>query len=297
MRSLVLFPGALGDLCLLAPSLARVIENGVRVELCVQRMLMPIARLLLPAAEIGPPMDGAVMSSLFAASVDPVLAAALQRADRVHAWLARADGDGGVSARLGAYGAVASLHAVPRGDAPQHVVGDYAAMLELPTLPPPLRMAPPSGSASVPWSGGDAVRLVVHPGAGAAAKVWSPDGFRRVADDWRRHDGEVAVLLGPAEEDQAPTWAASGHAVLVGSSIVAAAAAIASAPSWLGNDSGMSHLAGALGRRGVVLFGPTRPARWRPLGGRLAVVEFLGRALDVVVRDVRAHLGAPFSRP
>lgn len=297
MRLLVLFPGALGDLCLVAPSLARLVEEGVGVELCVQRTLMPLARLLLPATELGPPMDGTAMSSLFGASVDPALAAALRRAERVHAWLARADGAGAVAERLAAYGANVSLHAVPRGDGPRHVVDDYAAMLELPSPPAPVRIVPPPAPAVLPWAGPDARRLMIHPGAGAAAKVWSRDGFRRVADDWCRDGGEVAVLLGPAEEDQVPTWTASGHAMVVGSSIVEAAVAIASAPAWLGNDAGMSHLAGVLDRRGVVLFGPTRPARWRPLGGRLAVVEFRERPLDAVVRDVHAQLGAPFSRP
>ncbi len=76
----------------------------------------------------------------------------------------------------------------------------------------------------------------------------------------------------------------------MGLSLAEAAALIASAPSWIGNDSGMSHLAGALGRRGVVLFGPTRPERWRPRSGSLATVAFDGRSIAVVAREVIANL-------
>jgi heptosyltransferase-3 len=35
---------------------------------------------------------------------------------------------------------------------------------------------------------------------------------------------------------------------------------------FIGNDSGVSHLAAAAGSRGLVIFGPTDPQRWRPIG-------------------------------
>lgn len=292
----MLFPGALGDLCLLAPSLASAMGRGVQVELCVQRSLVPLARLLLPSIEVGPPMDGALMASLFAPTVAAELACVLRRADRVHAWLRRTD-DGGLAARFAALGVSAALHAVPRDDASEHVGRDYAAMIGLTDDPGPLRVAAPPTSIALPWTGGASGRLVLHPGAGSAAKVWSFDGFRCVADAWRSDGGEVAVLLGPAEEAHVARWNASGHHVLSGLAILDAVAAIASASTWLGNDAGTSHLAGVVDRRGVVLFGPTRAARWRPLGGRLTTVDFAGRTLDAVAREVREHLGAPSVRP
>jgi ADP-heptose:LPS heptosyltransferase len=113
-----------------------------------------------------------------------------------------------------------------------------------------------------------------------------------VADAWIEGDGEAAVLLGPAEEEDAVWWQAGGHELMTGLSITDAAALIASAPGWIGNDSGMSHLAGTLGRWGVVFFGPTRPQRWRPLGGRLTTIEFLGRSVATVARDALDVLGA-----
>ena len=209
-RLLVLFPGALGDLCLLAPSLASAMERGLHVELCVQRSLVPLARVLLPSVEIGPAIDGGLMASLFAPTVAPELADVLRRADRVHAWLRRTD-DGSLAARFAALGVSATLHAVPRDDADEHVGREYAAMLGLSDDPAPLRVTAPPSSLALPWTGGASGRLVMHPGAGAAAKVWSLDGFRRVADAWRSDGGEVAVLLGPAEEAHVARWNASGH--------------------------------------------------------------------------------------
>ena len=289
----MIFPGALGDLCLLAPSLAALGARGVAVALSVQRALGPVARMLLPALELGPPTDGVAMASLFGGVVDPTLARWLDGAERVHAWFARADDGATLSVRLAACGAVVALHPVPRHDDAHHVSADYAAALGLAEAPHALVAVPPPSAAVPSWRRPEAARLVVHPGAGARAKVWAHDGFRRVADDWRSAGGAVAVLLGPAEEGEVGAWTTAGYDPWTGGSITDAAALIASAPAFVGNDSGISHLAGTLDRRGVVLFGPTRPGRWRPLGGRLKVVAFSARSVDEVARDVRARLGAP----
>jgi ADP-heptose:LPS heptosyltransferase len=292
MRVVVIFPGALGDLCLLAPSLAAVRGGGVAIAVSVQRCLEPVARMLLPTVELGPPTDGAAMASLFGGALDPAVVRWLDGAERVHAWLARAADPAAVSTQLAARGAVVALHAVPRQDDDHHVSVDYAAAFGLLEVPQPsVAVVPPSTAPS--WRRPAPARLVVHPGAGARAKVWAREGFQRVADGWRSAGGDVAVLLGPAEEGDADVWKAAGYVPVTEVSIADAAAWIASAPTFVGNDSGVSHLAGALARRGVVLFGPTRPARWRPLGGRLDVVSFSTRSADVVARDVLACLGAP----
>lgn len=295
MRLVVLFPGALGDLCLLAPALAAATAHGARIALSVQRSLEPVATLLLPTVALGPPMDGAAMASLFGEALDPALARWLGAADRIDAWLARADRDGVVAARLAALAVPFALHAVPRDDdGHDHASRDYALALGSTASMAPLDVTPPVASIALPWGQPPARRLVLHPGAGAPAKVWAADGFRRVADGWRKAGGEVVVLLGPAEASEVHAWTAAGHEPLVGLPIREAAAVIASAPTWIGNDSGMSHLAGALGRRGVVVFHSTRPERWRPIGGRLTVVECGGRPPEVVAHDVLTFLAATY---
>src|SRR5262249_17971790 len=102
----------------------------------------------------------------------------------------------------------------------------------------------------------------------------------------------IVVLLGPAERAQQDAWRATGHRVLTDLSLIGVMRWIAAGSLWLGNDSGPSHLAGALGKRGVVLFRPARAQRWRPRGGALQVVESKGRPIDVVARDVLIALNA-----
>jgi ADP-heptose:LPS heptosyltransferase len=295
MRVVVIFPGALGDCCILAAALARLRACGVAVELSVQRRLMPVAATLLADVPLGPPVDGAVVSSLFGEVPAPDMRAWLRGADRVHAWLARSE----VAHRLRAHladasgSAVVQLHAVPRDDGARHVLDEYLAALDAAALPPApfARRAPPS----TVWRAECGLRLLVHPGAGARAKCWPSEGFRMVADAWAVGGGETLVLLGPAEADDAAYWAATGHRVLHDVALGDVAAVVADATRFVGNDSGISHLAGALARRGVVLFGPTRPERWQPIGGTLVSVRFSDRPLRDVVNDVVTVL-APRTR-
>jgi hypothetical protein len=296
MHVTIVFPGALGDLCLLAPAIGALVRDGADVELSVQRVLTPVAAMLLPTVGLGPPADGAAMATLFAGEPDPALRRWLQRADRVHAWLARGDAGGGLGARLAELGLVATLHEVPRADGAWHAGDEYAAALAV-VCPPPLHAVPLPATIALPWRRPESARLLVHPGAGARAKRWGRDGFRAVIDEWIAGGGEAAVLLGPAEEDDVGFWQSAGQPPLLGLALAEAAVLIASAEIWLGNDSGMSHLAGALGRRGVVVFAATRPERWRPLADGLTAIAAGGQPTAAVTRKVLAMLRSAAPAP
>ena len=58
---------------------------------------------------------------------------------------------------------------------------------------------------------------------------------------------------------------------------------LAQARVYIGNDSGISHLAAAVGTPTIVLFGPTNPAVWAPRGSHvLAPMETVEPA-DVIM--------------
>jgi len=123
------------------------------------------------------------------------------------------------------------------------------------------------------WSPSSRV-LIVHPGSGGQKKRWATEGFIQVCQWWQQQKkGSVLVLLGPAEEEEAEGWRQTGGKVASQLSLLQVAALLGRADLYLGNDSGISHLAGAVGARGIVLFGPTRPQQWRPLGGSLSVIH------------------------
>src|SRR4029077_16556582 len=102
-------------------------------------------------------------------------------------------------------------------------------------------------------------------------------GFVQVAHWWRSRGGSVATIAGPAEAGEPP---ALGAPEVRDWPLVDLALVLARAALYLGNDSGVSHLAGAVGAAGVVLFGPTDPRRWAPLGARLAALRARSAAPD-----------------
>ncbi len=106
--------------------------------------------------------------------------------------------------------------------------------------------------------------VLVFPGSGSARKNWPAQNFVQLAE-WIEPLIRVLVVLGPAESRLAPLFEQS---VSIASNIeLGELAAIAHlARCFVGNDSGVSHLAAAAGAPGVVIFGPTDPERWRPLG-------------------------------
>ncbi len=120
--------------------------------------------------------------------------------------------------------------------------------------------------------------LVVHMGSGGKKKIWPLSGWRmllrRLAREWR---GRVVTALGPADASLR-TFADEmrdevGLTVMDGLNLPCLAALLAAARAYLGNDSGVTHLAAAMGTPTVALFGPTRPETWAPLGENVHVIR------------------------
>jgi heptosyltransferase III len=116
--------------------------------------------------------------------------------------------------------------------------------------------------------------LLIHPGSGGRAKRWSRVGFARMADRAARELGGVLVVCGDAEGgEEIEYWRNLGVRAASGMRVDVLAGLLSAADVYLGNDSGVSHLAGAVGTRGVALFGPTDPGLWRPLSPRLVSIR------------------------
>jgi ADP-heptose:LPS heptosyltransferase len=102
---------------------------------------------------------------------------------------------------------------------------------------------------------------VIHPGASAAARRWPADRWVAVA---RALGGRVVVTAGPGEKPLARAVADRSGAEVFAGNLGALAALVAGASRVLCADTGVAHLATALGTPSVVLFGPTSPAHWGP---------------------------------
>ncbi len=284
-----MFPGALGDFLLALPALRalRARHPGARWTLVVHEGLRALAGLAALAGEVAS-LDGAATAWLFGATSRPVW---LADWPAVYAWIGSRDPT--VARRLAAVASAVELHAVVRDDGPEHAAIAYARAVGVQArhpeelvaaarlnVPPSRRLESVRRAASVPW-------LVLHRGAGATSKRWLREGFLVVAHAWQERGGAVLDLLGPAEHDEAVL---PGAVAVKEWPLPDVAALLASADAYVGCDSGVSHLAGAVGSRGVVVFGPTSPQRWRPLAPSLAALAPDAGAAVVRVDAVLAAL-------
>jgi N-acetylglucosaminyldiphosphoundecaprenol N-acetyl-beta-D-mannosaminyltransferase len=130
----------------------------------------------------------------------------------------------------------------------------------------------PCRVASEPFDLGiaDQPYLVVHPGSGgySLARRWDVEKLAAAADRLAEQHGLRVVVVGSKNDDGPALRAALRTPApinLVGeTSLPQLADVLAYAALYLGSDSGVSHLAGAVGAPSVVVFGPTNPNAWRP---------------------------------
>jgi len=128
----------------------------------------------------------------------------------------------------------------------------------------------------------------LHPGAGKRQNVWPPARFAAVARAVAARGMPVLVLHGPADREslagfQAAFAAEAGAApVLVAPPLPvgAGAALIAGAERFLCNDTGVMHVAGAVGTPTLALFGPTDPELWSPPGDHVVALKAAERQAD-----------------
>jgi ADP-heptose:LPS heptosyltransferase len=133
--------------------------------------------------------------------------------------------------------------------------------------------------------------VVVHPGSGSAAKRWPVENFVSLIETLESQPGvRTVIVTGYAETD---VLARLRSLILAATPLVAenwpvlpTAALIAHATVFVGHDSGLTHLAAALRRPTVAIFGPTDPDIWKPRGEHVTVVPM-----------VRAHEGGDGQAP
>lgn len=123
-----------------------------------------------------------------------------------------------------------------------------------------------------PDEGGPA-RALLHPGAGSPRKRWPLENFLALAHRLRARGWQPEFMIGPAEDDLLPALERSGEAAFRPRDPLELIARLRVASAYIGNDSGVSHLAGWAGVPSVVIFGPSDPARWRPRGRAVKIVQ------------------------
>jgi len=117
-------------------------------------------------------------------------------------------------------------------------------------------------------------RVIIQPGSGSPDKCWP--WFEALSD----RIPDVTMLIGPCEEGFQ-----SRYPRLEGLTLSDVAEEIRRCRAFIGNDSGITHLAAYWGCPTIALFGPTDPRLWGPVGRRVKVLR-KSRLREISVDDI-----------
>jgi heptosyltransferase III len=119
--------------------------------------------------------------------------------------------------------------------------------------------------------------VLIHPGSGGFGKIWPLQRWWHLIQ-WLLNEAgvPVLVLVGPADQIARPLAISAttmGARAITDVSLPRLAAIISCCRLFIGNDSGVTHLAAALGVPTVAIFGPTNPDLWAPRGPHVQVIQ------------------------
>jgi ADP-heptose:LPS heptosyltransferase len=277
-RILVIRGGAIGDFLVTLPLLAalRARLPGNRIEVLGYPHIADLARAhgLVEAVH---PIDSRPLAGFFAARsvLDPALSAFFSGFHLIISHLY--DPDLIFQSNIASVSKAQFLQGLHR---PDETTGRHATEQLLDVLQrlaifdadPVPRLAAPRQQP------GQQDVLAVHPGSGSPRKNWPEERWATLLE--QVIDGsEASVLLvgGEAEEGRLERLAArlplERREILRSQPLVTVAERLRGCRGFIGHDSGITHLAAALGLPGIALWGPSRAQVWSPRGGDIRLVQ------------------------
>ena len=285
---IVIHPGALGDVLLAVPALRWVKKKfpDHRIQLISNES---VGRLLLECRLIDAWMSvhGTLCAELCSGSVCESIEIRqwLKACDLAVVWMK--DEDQALTAALSSCGVAEiriqspfspQLKARHQSDRFLETLG--AATADLP-VDEPLQLSTcvlEQGRASRVSMGisTDQPLALIHPGSGSPHKCTSAAVLAEVIEAISLEGLYPLVIEGPADEaaiEQLVRLVSARYAVLRDLELSALAGVMTQALVYIGNDSGLTHLAALLGVPTIALFGPTDQEQWAPRGTHVVVLR------------------------
>jgi heptosyltransferase-3 len=242
MRRLVIRPGAIGDCIVSLP----VLERLQATELWMPPAILPLIQFTTNVRSIA--STGLDLFGVGDLPAPEPLIRRLTSFDSIVSWYGANRPD--FRAAAAALQLPFEFHAaLPPADCEMHATDFFAEQVGIAAF----GLVPRVHIPAVPRR----ETIVIHPFSGSSRKNWPLEKFRELASQ----------LPLPVE------WCAGPDDPLPGATrienLLELAAWLKGARLYIGNDSGISHLAAAVGMPVLTLFGPMDPRVWSPRGGRV----------------------------
>ena len=270
-KLLIIHQGALGDFVLIFPAIVRLQNYYGSIDVLCQSGLGKLAKSL-GLVENWFPLEAAFVATLYTDNVSPKIKALLRPYVKILLFSLSA----GLEQSIRQITSKPACRIAPKPPPNRRIhltefvlenlikcklIKEVNGIIE--NIPPPIRRSRPKYPD----------KILLHPGAGSIRKRWSFSNFLEV-DAMLEADGlKPEFILGPAEEDLVDILPRKNRTVHILTDLTILATLLNSAGGYIGNDSGASHLAAFLGVPTVVIFGPTDPERWKPVGPAVEIVR------------------------
>jgi heptosyltransferase III len=238
VRRLLIRPGAIGDCILALPALQYLASDFT--EVWVPTAVVPLiqfADAVRPLASTG--IDLVAVGDL---PMPQQLKSKLQSFDSIISWYGANRPE--FRDAVESLGIECHFHpALPAKDSSLHVTDFFARQVGAPDgLVPRIHVNPDASRDAI----------VIHPFSSSLRKNWPLNSYRDLAAQLHC---PVQWTAGPEEELQSATRFTS---------LAELGSWIRGARLYIGNDSGITHLAAAVGIPTLALFGPLSPLNWAP---------------------------------
>ena len=290
---MIIRPGAIGDTLLTFPVIQalRTQYGDPRITFVGNAAVLPLA-LAFGLVEEGADYGDLRWSELFSAEgiYTPELHKQLQQTELAICWLRDPDGMVEHNLRLAGVKRVIVAPGRPPEGRRIHVVDYLSETVGVQNVgtacnaqfiaPLPVHENDGSNSLGIACDPNDRY-IAIHPGSGGAQKCWPATSFVAVIEHLWQRGYSILLLAGPADHERVSCIQSSLSSpsqarmldVLIDAPLVVVAEHLQQCSCYLGNDSGITHLAAMLGIPTIALFGPSDPAIWRPLGSHVEVIQ------------------------
>lgn len=278
-KLLIIHQGALGDVVSIFPAIFRLKERFPVIDVICKKSIGELLSLLKLTNKFYP-AESAFFSSVFSGKADPRIADIFRTYDEIIIFSYSQELETIISGivsrniyripprpdaaieihvldhilnRLGENGLILNAN----WDAKRPVTDYFAKSME-------------------PGNHHDRLKILIHPGSGSAIKNWALPNFIKVFEKIGSLGMNPEIITGPAEEKIAGIMAESlpaGSKIHMLTDLPVLAAMLKHSGGFIGNDSGVSHLAAYTGIPTVVIFGPSNPKRWTPFGQSVEILR------------------------
>lgn len=260
MKRLLIRPGALGDFIVSLPALEALATP--QSEIWVPRENVPLVRFTSQVRALAD--TGLDLMGLPGIDPPQALLEKLSSFDQIVSWYGSANSD---------FREAVAAHRLPFVFFPalptsQHACDFYAEQAR--TLG-----GAPQAIPRLPCPPAQRHFIAIHPFSGSKRKNWPAERFQELA----RHleaSSTVKFTAGPDEDWPGATRFESRYDLAVW---------LSAASLYIGNDSGVTHLAAAVGTPVVALFGPTDPNIWSPRGPSVTILQSPTKAVEDITLD------------